>query len=228
MAPAGNEGLVDPTTCPRRPTPRRPSRRHLGAGQPPPDVRRLVQARGPGPTADGQPIHLVNTDPPYNVKVEPRSNNAIAAGAVVVHGARSGRTHQRRPAVGGPAPLPGEVQADAQEAPGQGPAAGQRLRVRPGVRPPARGVVREHRPRAHPRRRVLHLGRLRQLRQLPAGAQGDGAVLQPGGDLDQGAPGPDAQGLHGQPRVVLLRLEGGAAHRFFGPNNVPDTWSSRR
>ena len=28
----------------------------------------------------GAPIHLVNTDPPYNVKVEPRSNNAIAAG----------------------------------------------------------------------------------------------------------------------------------------------------
>ena len=29
---------------------------------------------------DGANIHLVNTDPPYNVKVEPRSNNAIAAG----------------------------------------------------------------------------------------------------------------------------------------------------
>ena len=28
----------------------------------------------------GQVIHLVNMDPPYNVKVEPRSNNAIAAG----------------------------------------------------------------------------------------------------------------------------------------------------
>jgi DNA modification methylase len=28
----------------------------------------------------GAQIHLVNTDPPYNVKVEPRSNNAIAAG----------------------------------------------------------------------------------------------------------------------------------------------------
>jgi len=25
---------------------------------------------------DGQPVHLVNTDPPYNVKVAPRSNNA--------------------------------------------------------------------------------------------------------------------------------------------------------
>lgn len=29
---------------------------------------------------DGNAVHLVNTDPPYNVKVEPRSNNAIAAG----------------------------------------------------------------------------------------------------------------------------------------------------
>jgi DNA modification methylase len=28
----------------------------------------------------GVPVHLVNMDPPYNVKVEPRSNNAIAAG----------------------------------------------------------------------------------------------------------------------------------------------------
>ena len=28
----------------------------------------------------GAPIHLVNSDPPYNVHVEPRSNNAIAAG----------------------------------------------------------------------------------------------------------------------------------------------------
>jgi DNA modification methylase len=37
----------------------------------PEDVERLL---------DGAPIHLVNTDPPYGVKVEPRSNNAIAAG----------------------------------------------------------------------------------------------------------------------------------------------------
>ena len=29
---------------------------------------------------DGAAVHLVNTDPPYNVRVEPRSNNAIAAG----------------------------------------------------------------------------------------------------------------------------------------------------
>ena len=35
------------------------------------DVDRLI---------GGAPIHLVNTDPPYGVRVEPRSNNAIAAG----------------------------------------------------------------------------------------------------------------------------------------------------
>jgi DNA modification methylase len=35
------------------------------------DVERLL---------DAAPIHLVNTDPPYNVRVESRSNNAIAAG----------------------------------------------------------------------------------------------------------------------------------------------------
>jgi len=35
------------------------------------DVERLL---------GGERIHLVNLDPPYNVKVEPRSNNAIAAG----------------------------------------------------------------------------------------------------------------------------------------------------
>jgi hypothetical protein len=28
----------------------------------------------------GAPVHLVHSDPPYNVRVEPRSNNAIAAG----------------------------------------------------------------------------------------------------------------------------------------------------
>lgn len=37
---------------------------------------------------DGNPIHLANTDPPYNVKVEPRSNNAIAAGLSSFEGAK--------------------------------------------------------------------------------------------------------------------------------------------
>jgi DNA modification methylase len=46
-------------------------RLQCGDSSKPADVDRLL---------DGVTIHLVNTDPPYNVKVEPRSNNAIAAG----------------------------------------------------------------------------------------------------------------------------------------------------
>ncbi|KAA0219702.1 MAG: ParB N-terminal domain-containing protein [Phycisphaerae bacterium] len=55
---------------------------------------------------DGAPIHLVNTDPPYNVRVEPRSNNAIAAGLSSFGG--PGMTHHqgfdlhRRPTVAQP------------------------------------------------------------------------------------------------------------------------------
>jgi len=41
---------------------------------------RTTKGRDPIGERDLRPIHLVNTDPPYNVKVEPRSNNAIAAG----------------------------------------------------------------------------------------------------------------------------------------------------
>ena len=40
-------------------------------------------------------IHLVNTDPPYNVKVEPRSNNAIAAGLVTKGNVPGGRGHHQ-------------------------------------------------------------------------------------------------------------------------------------
>ena len=47
---------------------------------------------------DGATIDLVNMDPPYNVKVEPRSNNAIAAGLSSFQRRRSTaqRHHQAR------------------------------------------------------------------------------------------------------------------------------------
>jgi DNA modification methylase len=52
----------------------------------PEDVDRLL---------DGAKIHLVNTDPPYNVKVEPRSNNAIAAGNSSFAAPEHKRTHHQ-------------------------------------------------------------------------------------------------------------------------------------
>jgi DNA modification methylase len=81
MNPGGEDGLTDPDAIPDPPDEAitQPgdliimgNHRLLCADSAKAaDVERLL---------NGQPIHLVNTDPPYNVKVEPRSNNAIAAG----------------------------------------------------------------------------------------------------------------------------------------------------
>ncbi|MFL5330041.1 MAG: DNA-methyltransferase [Gemmataceae bacterium] len=81
LAPEPAEGLTDPDAIPEPPA---------EAITQPGDVWLLGHHRllcGDSSSADdvdrllaGQAIHLVNTDSPYNVKVEPRSNNAIAAG----------------------------------------------------------------------------------------------------------------------------------------------------
>jgi hypothetical protein len=75
------DGLVDPDDIPEPPdeAATKPGdlwilgkhRLVCGDSGVPEDVDRLL---------DGAEVHLVNTDPPYNVKVEPRSNNAISAG----------------------------------------------------------------------------------------------------------------------------------------------------
>ncbi|MCC7406684.1 MAG: ParB N-terminal domain-containing protein [Phycisphaeraceae bacterium] len=81
MDPGVKDGLTDPDDIPQPPDAATTQPGDLwilgehrllcGDSSKPADVDRLL---------DGKPVHLVNTDPPYNVKVEPRSNNAIAAG----------------------------------------------------------------------------------------------------------------------------------------------------
>ena len=80
-AAGGKAGLTDPDAVPEPPdeATTRPGdlwvlgdhRLLCGDSGSAQDVDRLL---------DGAGIHLVNTDPPYNVKVEPRSSTAIAAG----------------------------------------------------------------------------------------------------------------------------------------------------
>jgi DNA modification methylase len=81
MQPPAGEGLTDPDDVPEAPEKPVTVRGDLwilgkhrllcGDSGSPTDLDRLLA---------GDRIQLVNTDPPYNVKVEPRSNNAIAAG----------------------------------------------------------------------------------------------------------------------------------------------------
>lgn len=88
LDPGVQEGLTDPDEIPAPPDEAitKPGdlwilgehRLLCGDSSKPADLDQLL---------DGQPIHLCNTDPPYNVKVEPRSNNAIAAGLSSFQGA---------------------------------------------------------------------------------------------------------------------------------------------
>jgi len=81
LYPDGKQGLTDPDEIPEPPDEAitQPGdlwilgnhRLFCGDSSKPEHVDRLLA---------GATIQLVNTDPPYNVKVEPRSNNAIAAG----------------------------------------------------------------------------------------------------------------------------------------------------
>ena len=81
LDPGVIEGLCDPNEAPEPPDEAiaKPGNLRIlgdhrllcGDSSKPEDVDRLLA---------GATVHLVNTVPPYNVKVEPRSNNAIAAG----------------------------------------------------------------------------------------------------------------------------------------------------
>ena len=81
LAPAGNEGLTDEDAVPlpgdeaiTKPGDLWVLGNHrllCGDSSKAEDVDRLLASAK---------VHLCNTDPPYNVRVEPRSNNAIAAG----------------------------------------------------------------------------------------------------------------------------------------------------
>jgi len=81
LSPPAVEGLTDPDEVPEPPDEATTQPGDLwilgnhrllcGDSSKTADVDRLL---------DGAAIDLVNTDPPYNVRVEPRSNNAIAAG----------------------------------------------------------------------------------------------------------------------------------------------------
>jgi DNA modification methylase len=86
------EGLADPDAVPEPPEKPVSKRGDLwilgdhrllcGDSSKAEDVDRLL---------DGAKVHLVCTDPPYGVRVEPRSNNAIAAGLSSFSGQRAAR-----------------------------------------------------------------------------------------------------------------------------------------
>jgi DNA modification methylase len=165
----------------------------------------------------GAVIHLVNTDPPYNVKVEPRSNNAFVAGETSFH------------------PVPKSSPRSGQKV----KATDAKLRAKD--RPLKNDCVSDE-----------EFARL-----LDAWFANIARVLLPGhgfyiwGGYANVANYPPAlakndlyfsQSIiwHKQHPVISRKdfmgdhewafygWRAGAAHRFFGPNNVPDVWSVKK
>ncbi|MBN1443719.1 MAG: site-specific DNA-methyltransferase, partial [Planctomycetes bacterium] len=190
----------------------------------------------------GAVIHLVNTDPPYNVKVEPRSNNAIAAGVSSfsrredLQCARStterGKKDRKRT-------LLHHQSFDLHR--GKSKARGTTAKMRPKDRPLQNDFVSDE---AFAEMLLAWFGNMSR-------------VLIPGGgfyvwggysNFGNYPPALKASGLYFSQAIiwdkehpVLTRKDFlgcfevcyygwklGAAHRFFGPPNVPDLWHVKK
>ena len=175
---------------------------------------------------DGAVIHLCNTDPPYNVKVEPRSNNAIAVGLSSFSAANTQpRNHHQR--------------FDAARNPASKKGTGKQMRAKD--RPLANDFVTDE-----------EFDRL-----LDAWFGNIARVLMPGGgfyiwgcyaNCGNYPPVLKRHGLYFSQAIIWHKMHAvltrkdfmgdhewcfygwreGAAHRFFGPNNIPDVWAIRK
>ena len=168
----------------------------------------------------GAPIHLVNMDPPYNVKVEPRSNNAIAAGL----SSFTNSHHQ---------------QLDLARHPGK--ARGTSKKLRPKDRPLANDFVSDEQFGC-----LLAAWFGNMARVLQPG----GCFYIWGGWANCGNYPPvlKATGLYFAQAIIWNKLHPvltrkdymgahewcfygwreGAGHKFFGPNNATDLWEVKK
>jgi DNA modification methylase len=216
------DGLTDPDAIPEPPDEPKTKTGDLwlmgnhrllcGDSSKPEDVDRLL---------DGARIHLTTTDPPYNVRVEPRSNNAIAAGLSSFAGTQN---HQA---------------LDLARHPEKARPTGRKLRAKD--RPLANDFVSDEEFD-----RLLHawFGNIARVLE-----PGHGFYIW-GGYANCGNYPPvlKAMGLYFSQAIIWVKehpvltrkdfmgnhewcfygWKEGKAHRFFGPNNAVDVWSVKK
>jgi DNA modification methylase len=183
---------------------------------------------------DGVKVQLINTDPPYNVRLEPRSNNAIAAGLSTFAPAKRGRRSKSLDRAGRH-----HSGMDLARNPRKAKPTHRRLRAKD--RPLENDFVSD-----------AEFGRL-----VDAWFANMARVLKPGrafyiwggySNIANYPPALAANGLYFSQAIiwhkqhpVLTRKDfmgdhewafygwrEGAAHRFYGPKNVPDVWSIKK
>ena len=197
---------------------------------------------------DGATIHLVNTDPPYNVKVEPRSNNAIAAGLssfannAASKKLKAGQGNAAFDIARGKTKLPGKMHhqgLDLARHPGKSKPTGKKLRAKD--RPLANDFVSDA---EFDTLLAAWFGNLARVL-----APGRGFYIW-GGYANCGNYPPvlKAMGLYFSQAIIWVKehpvltrkdfmgnhewcfygWREGAAHLYIGPNNAVDVWSIKK
>ena len=227
LAPAGNEGLTDEDAVPlpgdaaiTQPGDLWILGKHrllCGDSSKAEDVDRLLA---------GAPIHLVNTDPPYNVKVEPRSNNAIAAGlsSFPASDAHRGLTHHQ-----------------AFDVARQGKKHATTKKLRPKDRPLTNDFVSDEdfdrmlRAWFGNIARVLVPGRCfyiwggyANLGNYPPALKACELYFSQGIVWDKEWPVLTRKDFMGAFELAFYGWREGAGHEYFGPNNATDLWHVKK
>src|SRR5262249_46330688 len=169
---------------------------------------------------DGACIHLVNTDPPYNVRVEPRSNNAIAAGLSSFE-----NTHHQS--------------LDLARHPEKSQPTGKKLRAKD--RPLANDFLSdaEFDRLLHawfgniarvlqPGRAFYVWGGYSNLRTSPPVLKKHGLYFSQGIVWDKEWPVLTRKDYLGCFEIAYYGWREGAAHQFFGPTNALDLWHVKK
>jgi DNA modification methylase len=206
----GTEGLTDPDDIPEppdEPTTKPGDLWVLG------NHRLLCGDSGSADDVDrllgGATVQLVNTDPPYNVKVEPRSNNAIAAGLSSFEAAPSLKKGNRKLRAKD-RPLRNDFVTDTEFA--------KLLRAWFGNL--ARAL--------EPGRAFYIWGGYSNCGNYPPALAECGLYLSQAIIWDKQHPVLTRKDYMGAHEWSFYGWREGAAHQFFGPNNATDLWSIKK
>jgi len=172
---------------------------------------------------DGATIDLINTDPPYNVKVEPRSNNAIAAGNSSF-AAPKGKHHQK---------------FDLARHPEKAKATHAKMRAKD--RPLENDFVTDE---AFDEMLLAWFGNMARvlkpggsfyiwggyanLGNYPAPLKACGFYFSQGVVWDKQHPVLTRKDFMGAFEICFYGWREGAGHKFFGPNNATDLWHVKK
>jgi DNA modification methylase len=191
---------------------------------------------------DGATGHLVYTDPPYNVNVEPRSNNAIAAGYSSFAAATTAtrRTHckTRRAANAVKNELLNHEGVDLSRHPEAKPTNKLRAKDRPLANDDFVSHAEFERlleaafgniARVHPRGRAFYIwGGYANLSRFPAVLKATGLYFSQPIIWVKEHPVLNRKDFMGNHELCFYGWREGAAHEFFGPNNATDVWSVKK